>query len=645
MSESQDELLRGIAAAPPPFEPDSWLDLFGPDLSPERAATLRRQLAEIAGRAPAEPPLAERLTLLRRELVSLGVDGFLLQRTDEFNSEYLPGSAERMAWLTGFTGSAGQTVVLAERAAVFVDGRYTVQVREEVDSSRFDICHLTEHPPARWIEENLPANGALGYDPMLTKERERERLEKAVAKRSGRLVALDRNPIDAVWLARPPAPVAAIRTLDEIYAGESSAAKRQRMAAAVVAKGAQRLALTAPDSIAWLLNIRGGDIPFNPLCLCMALLGEDGTCRLFVDRRKIPPGLRLDNAVQIEPQTEFLPALDKLGSAGERVLVDLSATHVGFADRLRRAGATVVEADDPCVLAKARKNPVETAGAFAAQRRDGAAVTRFLAWLDAQPLDGSVSEIDAADRLEAERARDPLFRGPSFFSISAHGPHSAIPHYRPLPESNRPLTGETLYLIDSGGQYLDATTDITRTVPLGPPTSAMRRHFTLVLKGHIALARAAFPVGTTGAQLDTLARTELWRAGLDFDHGAGHGVGAYLCVHEGPARISKTSAAVPLDPGMILSNEPGYYRPGEYGIRIENLLSVRPEAPPEGAERDLLGFDTLTLCPIDRRLIEPAMLDALERAWLDAYHARVEAELTPLVGEAGAWLRRMCAPL
>jgi Xaa-Pro aminopeptidase len=272
-------------------------------------------------------------------------------------------------------------------------------------------------------------------------------------------------------------------------------------------------------------------------------------------------------------------------------------------------------------------------------------MTRFLAWLDAQPLDGAVSELGAADRLEAERARDLLFRGPSFFSISAHGPHAAIPHYRPLPESNRPLTGEALYLIDSGGQYLDATTDITRTVPLGPPTSAMRRHFTLVLKGHIALARAVFPVGTTGAQLDTLARAALWRAGLDFDHGAGHGVGAFLCVHEGPARISKAGTGVALEPGMILSNEPGYYRPGEYGIRIENLLSVRPEPAPEGAERALLGFDTLTLCPIDRRLIDDGLLDAEERAWVDAYHARVDAELAPLVGEARGWLERMCRPL
>ena len=644
MDHTDDELLRAIAAAPPPHDADSWIELVDPDASPERAAALRRRLAEIAAVQPDEPPLAERLALLRRHLAELGVDGVVLQRTDAFGSEYLPGSAERMAWLTGFTGSAGECAVLRDRAAVFVDGRYTVQVAQQVDPARFAICHLIEHPPARWIEENLPEGASLGYDPMLTRAAERERLAKAGAKRGGKLVALAANPVDAVWKAKPPEPVAALRRLDDRYTGESSAGKRQRMAAEVAAKGARQLVLTAPDSIAWLLNLRGGDIPFNPLGLAFALLAEDGTCRLFVDPRKVPRSLKLDNAVRLEPEAGFLAALDRLGAGREPVLVDLSATHVGFVDRLRAAGAAVIEGSDPCVLAKARKNAVETAGAFSAQRRDGAAVVRFLAWIDGQPHDGSVTEIGAADRLEQERAPDPLFRGPSFFSISAHGPNSAIPHYRPLPEANRPLTAGTLYLIDSGGQYLDATTDITRTVPLGLPTPAMRRDFTLVLKGHIAIARVVFPAGTSGAQLDTLARTALWRAGLDFDHGTGHGIGAYLCVHEGPARIAKTGT-VPLEPGMILSNEPGCYRAGEYGIRTENLVSVSARETPEGGMRKLLGFDTLTLCPIDHRLIDPALLDAEERAWVDAYHARCEAELAPLVGDAGEWLRRMCAPL
>lgn len=644
MKQSQDDLLRGIAAAPPPFEPESWLSLFGPDLSPERAAELKRRLAAIRAERHPDLPLPERLALLRRELAARGVDGFVLQRTDSFNSEYLPASAERMAWLTGFTGSAGECAVLRERAAVFVDGRYTVQVAEQVDPKHFDICHITDRPPARWIEEVLPEGGVLGYDPMLTKAAERTRLEKAVAKRGGRLVALDGNPVDAVWHDRPPSPVAAVAVLDEAYAGQSSAAKRERLASAIAEKGARYVALTASDSVAWLLNVRGGDIPFNPLCLSYALLAEDATCRWFVDPRKIPPGLRLDNAIQVEPEDAFLPALDALGAAGAAVLVDPATTHVGFVDRLRGAGAAVIEGDDPCVLPKACKNAVETAGAFSAQRRDGAALVRFLAWLDGQPHDGTVSEMSAAARLEAERARDPLFRGPSFFTISAHGPHSAIPHYRPLPESDRPLTAGTLYLVDSGGQYLDATTDVTRTVPLGEPTATMRRDFTLVLKGHIAMSRVVFPVGTSGSQLDSLARVALWQAGMDYDHGTGHGVGAYLCVHEGPARLSKVST-VPLKPGMILSNEPGCYRPDEYGIRTENLLTVATRPKVEGGNRELLGFDTFTLCPIDRRLIDTALLDAGELAWVDAYHARVEEELAPLVGEARAWLAKMCGPL
>ena len=644
MTERDDDLLRGIAAAPPPFETDSWIELIAPGASAAEAAALRDRLARIAATVPVQPAPTERLRLLRQHLAGLGVDGFVLQRTDSFGSEYLPASAERMAWLTRFTGSAGQCVVLRDKAAVFVDGRYTVQVAQQVDPGHFEICHLIERPPARWIEQNLPEGGVLGYDPMLTLASERQRLTKAVTERGGRLVALDANPVDAVWRAKPPEPVAALRRLDDSHAGESSAAKRERMAAAITAKGAKQLMLTAPDSIAWLLNVRGGDIPFNPLCLAYALLAEDGTCRLFVDPRKVPRSLQLDNAVRLEPESGFLPALDALGSAGERVLVDPAFAHVGFVDRLRKAGAVVVEGSDPCVLAKARKNAVEIAGAFAAQRRDGAAVTRFLAWLDAQPLDGSVTEVSAAGRLEMERARDPLFRGPSFFTISAHGPNSAIPHYRPLPENDRPLTGGTLYLVDSGGQYLDATTDITRTVPLGPPTEAMRRDFTLVLKGHIALAQVLFPKGTSGAQLDTLARAALWRAGIDFDHGTGHGIGAYLCVHEGPARIAKTGT-VALDPGMILSNEPGCYRPDAYGIRIENLITVAARPTPEGGNRELLGFDTLTVCPIDRRLIDPSLLDAGERAWVDAYHARVEAELAPLVADARPSLARMCAPL
>lgn len=583
---------------------------------------------------------ATRLADLRAQLGRHDVDGLFLPRTDEHNSEYLPAAAERVAWLTGFTGSAAQVLVLPEVAAVFSDGRYTVQLDAEVDPALFERCHMVTTPPSAWLARHAPEGVRLGYDPFLVKKAERDRLTRALASKSGTLVALPANPIDAIWAKRPAPPTAAVRRLDERYAGESDAAKRERIGA-VVGEKADQLLLTGADSIAWLLNVRGADIPYNPLCLSFLLLARDGTCRWFVDPAKLPDDLRLPNAVAIEPATALLPALDGLGDS--RVLVDPTETHLGFIGRLEAVGATVVEGDNPVLLAKARKNPVELKGAVDAQRRDGAAVARFLTWLDAQPNDGSVSEIDAADRLLAERAKDPLFQGESFPAISAHGPSSALPHYRALPGSDRPLTGATLYLIDSGGQYLDATTDITRTVALGEPTALMRDRFTRVLKGHIAIATARFPTGTTGAQLDPFARRALWQAGLDFDHGTGHGVGSFLGVHEGPARIAKTGH-VALERGMILSNEPGYYKAGEWGIRIENLVAVEERGIPDGGDRPLLGFMNLTLCPIDRRLIDVTLLDPAERDWLDRYHAGVEEALRELVDDP-AWLAKACAPL
>ena len=588
---------------------------------------------------------AARLAALRERLKALGVDGFFLPRTDEHGSEYLPASAERTAWLTGFTGSAAQTLVLADKAAVFSDGRYTVQLAQQVDEQLFERRHITEQPPSEWLEANLPEGGRVGFDPFLVTRGQRDRLEKVVAARGGTVVPLWPNPIDEVWTDRPAPPVGRVEQLDDTYAGESSAAKRARLGDEIGKKKAHWLLLTGADSIAWLLNIRGRDIPYNPLCLSFALLGADATCRWFVDPGKLPADLDLGNGVAPEPAEGFLTALDELGRTGARVLVDPAEAHLGYLERLKAAGAKLVEADNPVLLAKACKNAVEIEGAVAAQRRDGAALVRFLAWLDGLPLDGSVDEMGAAERLVAERAKDPLFRGESFPAISAHGPHSALPHYRALPESTRKLTGGTLYLIDSGGQYPDATTDITRTVALGVPTAEMRERFTLVLKGHIGIATVVFPEGSTGAQIDTLARLALWRAGLDFDHGTGHGVGAYLCVHEGPGRISKSGGGVALKPGMILSNEPGYYKPEQYGIRTENLVAVEPREAPEGAERKLLGFRTLSLCPIDRRLIDVELLTREERAWVDAYHARVREELRPLVGEAAGWLDAACAPL
>jgi len=637
-----DALLAGIDAAPRGAEPDAWLALLGSDLPATLVAALRERLRRLHRAPRSAPDHADRLRRLRGELRSRGVDGFVLMRTDEHGSEYLPGYAERVAWLTGFTGSAAQAAVLPDRATVLSDGRYTVQLGQEVDDRLFERRHIVEQPLLQWLEEHLPEGGRLGYDPWLAKRGERERLEKVVAARQGTLVPLDPNPVDAVWPDRPPAPIAPVRRHDLRHAGEADAAKRERMAAEVAKRGADTVVLTAADSIAWLLNLRGGDIAFNPLVLSFAILGSDGTCRWFVDRRKLPAGLELPNAVAVEPIESFHAALD--GLAGRKVMVDPGSAHVGYFDRLTAAGARLVEAEDPCVLAKAQKNAVELAGATVAQRRDGAAVARFLAWLEARPHDGCLDEIGAARRLESERAKDPLYRGASFEAISAHGPNAALPHYRTTPTSNRRLTPGTLYLIDSGGQYLDATTDITRTVALGAATPEMAERFTLVLKGMIAISLAVFPAGTTGAQIDAFARAALWRHGLDFDHGTGHGVGSYLCVHEGPARISKLGT-VPLKPGMILSNEPGYYKPDGYGIRIENLVVVEERDKPENGDRELLGFRTLTLCPIDRRLIAGGLLTTEERHWLDAYHARVRDELLPLVGDAAGWLERACAPL
>ena len=623
-----DALLAGTAAAPQGYDADAWLTLIGTDLPPELVAALRARRTALHGEPSLQrPDHAARLQRLREVLRERGVDAFVLMRTDEHGSEYLPGYAQRVAWLTGFTGSAAQAAVTMERATVLSDGRYTVQLAQEVDAALFERRHLVEQPLAGWLEEHLPPGGRLGYDPLLARRGERDRLAAIASAKGGTLVALEPNPVDAVWDDRPPPPIAPVRLHDDRYAGESSAAKRERIGRAVAEK-ADVLLLTAADSIAWLLNVRGGDIAFNPLVLSYLLLDRDGTCRWFVDTRKLPRGLQLPNALGVEPIETFPSALQ--GLRGSKVLCDPAATHVGFLERLKQAGAELVEADDPCVLAKAQKNPVELRGATDAQRRDGAAVARFLAWLSRQPLDGSLDEAGAAARLEQERAKDPLFRGPSFESISAHGPNAALPHYRVTAESNRPLTADTLYLIDSGGQYLDATTDITRTVALGIPSEEMRERFTLVLKGMIAISLALFPEGTSGAQIDALARVALWRHGLDFDHGTGHGVGSYMCVHEGPARISKLGTA-PLKPGMILSNEPGYYKQDAYGIRTENLVTVEARGTPEAGDRPLLGFRTLTLCPIDRRLVEPSLLSADERGWLDAYHARVRDELLPLI--------------
>ncbi len=590
------------------------------------------------------PAPAERLDALRAELAARGLTGFVVPRADEHQGEYVAACARRLAWLTGFTGSAGMAVVLPDQAAVFVDGRYTLQVRSEVDTARFEPVHLIDMPPPRWLGERLKAGDRLGHDPWLHTADQVEALRAAAEKAGAELVACDRNPLDAVWHDRPPPPAAPAVPHPLAFAGTASAEKRGDVAEILRADRHDAAVLTDPASIAWLLNIRGGDVAYTPLPLSFAILHADTGVELFMDPAKLSAETRahLGEAVAVRPPAELPLALDRL--AGKRVRLDPASAAAYLFDRLGKAGARVERGADPCALPKARKNPAELAGARAAHLRDGVAVVRFLAWLDGR--DG-VDELAAAARLEAFRAEGEHFRGLSFPTIAGSGPHGAIVHYRATPASNRALRPGELFLLDSGAQYLDGTTDITRTVAIGPVGEEERQRFTLVLKGHVAVSRALFPVGTTGSQLDVLARQHLWRQGLDYDHGTGHGVGAFLSVHEGPQRISKLgTGAVALQPGMVLSNEPGYYKSGAYGIRIENLVVVAPADGPAGAEREMLEFDTLTLAPYDRRLIDPALLDAQERAWVDAYHARVRAALSPLLDDAARdWLNRACAEL
>jgi Xaa-Pro aminopeptidase len=642
-------LLAGVLAAPEGERPDDWISLVAPAADAAvkgQLAALKRSLSDMAP-PPALATSADRLAALRKELTGRGLAGFLVPRADEHQGEYVPPRAERLAWLTGFTGSAGLAVVLAEKAAVFVDGRYTLQVRDQIDLARFEPRHLTEEPPEAWIAANLLVGGRLGFDPWLHTLDGLKRLRQAVAKAGGELVALESNPLDAVWADQPPPPLAPVVPQDLRFAGRSAQDKRETLGRELGGEGIDAALLSNPDSIAWLLNIRGADVPRTPFALGFALLHKDGGVELFMDKRKLAPGLdaHLGNQVAVTPPDGFAGALARLGKAGAKVLADPATAPAWAVDRLTAAGATVVEREDPCLLPKARKNQAELEGTRSAHRRDGAAVTRFLQWVAREAPKGGVDELAAVDKLAGFRRAGELFRDFSFDTISGAGPNGAIVHYRSTERTNRPLRSGELYLVDSGAQYVDGTTDITRTVAIGAPSAEMRDRFTRVLKGHIALGRARFPKGTTGSQLDALARYALWQAGLDYDHGTGHGVGSFLSVHEGPQRISKIPNRVALEPGMIVSNEPGYYKTGGYGIRIENLVTVI-EDPKPGDERPMLAFETLTFAPIDRNLVDRSLLDAAEVAWFDAYHARVRAVLTPqLDAEEAVWLAKATAPI
>jgi Xaa-Pro aminopeptidase len=585
----------------------------------------------------------DRVEALRAQLGNQKLGGFVVPLTDEHMSEYVGEYAQRLAWLTGFEGSAGSAAVLSDKAAIFVDGRYTLQVRDQVDGSLFSYQSVPETSIGDWLAGQVKAGDRIGYDPWLHTKGWVESTGRALAAKGAELVPIAENPIDRVWRDRPaPSAERLVAHADE-HAGQSSADKRRGVAEFLKAKGAKAGVVAALDSIAWLFNIRGKDVSRTPVGLAFAIVHADATAELFVDPGKVDDELKahLGADVRVRPRGDFAAALEALGGT---VVADPATCVAAIFERLKAGGSTIVEARDPCILPKAKKNPVEIAGTRAAHVRDGAALTRFLHWFAGEAPKGELDELTAAARLEGFRRETNQLQDLSFDTISGAGPNGAIVHYRVSPATNRKIERDSLFLIDSGAQYVDGTTDVTRTLAVGTPTPEMRDRFTRVLKGHIAVATALFPTGTRGIQLDTLARQYLWEVGLDYAHGTGHGVGSFLAVHEGPQRItlpgsSQSGGDEPLAEGMILSDEPGYYKTGEYGIRVENLvLVVKVDVP--GAEKEMLGFETLTLAPIDLALVDVAMLSAKERDWLNAYHARVRAELGPLLpDEVQDWLR------
>ncbi|EHR7861230.1 aminopeptidase P family protein [Vibrio parahaemolyticus] len=586
-----------------------------------------------------------RVNAIREWLAQHNIDALLIPHEDEYLGEYVPAHNERLHWLTGFTGSAGAAVITQHKAAIFVDGRYTVQVTKQVPNELFEYRHLIEEPALDWIQDNLTANASVAIDPRMHSS---AWLDMAQAKLAGKLELniLSSNPIDALWHDRPAPVVSDVRLMPTEAVGQSSESKRKEIAQLVTKAGADSAVITALDSICWLLNVRGLDVSRLPVLLSHAILHADSSVEYFLDPARLPAefAAHVGTGVTVHHPEALQLRLEAM--SGKKVLLDPAISNAWFKLVLQNAGASVIAAADPCLMPKAAKNEVEIAGMKACHIRDGVAMSKFLCWLDAEVAAGNLhDEATLADRLEAFRKEDPTLMDLSFDTISAAGGNAAMCHYN---HENQPEPGKlelnTLYLVDSGGQYLDGTTDITRTIAIGQPSAEMIKQFTLALKGHIGIARARFPKGTRGYQIDTLARQHLWAEGYDYDHGTGHGVGHFLSVHEGPASISKKQIDVPLTEGMVLSNEPGYYRADAFGIRIENLELV-VETPTNG-DFPVLSFESLTRCPIDKRNINVDMLTRPELAWLNDYHQKVWEQISPLVeGEVKEWLREATLPL
>ncbi|CDZ33344.1 aminopeptidase P family protein [Neorhizobium galegae] len=594
----------------------------------------------------------DRVSALRARFADLGIDGFLVPRADEYQGEYVPASAERLSWLTGFTGSAGMALVTQREAIVFVDGRYVTQLAEQVDGSVFTAGDLVNEPPHVWLPRHGAKGFRLGIDPWLHAGAEVRRLEKALAEIGGSLVLLDANPLDAIWTDRPAEPLGAVSIQKQEHAGTLASEKIAAIAAQVKEKGAAAVVVADPTSVAWIFNIRGDDVPHTPYPLSRAIISAEGKAEIFLDQMKtgIEQAAYLAQIAVQRPPSEFLARLAAFSADGAKILIDPELTPLALTRAITAAGGEVVEASDPAKLPRACKNREELEGSAKAHLQDGAAMVEYLCWLDAQ-APGTITEIDAVKALEATRARvgqnmqNPL-KDISFDTISGAGEHGAVIHYRVTTETNRKLEAGELFLVDSGAQYVNGTTDITRTVAVGSVPEEHKRFFTLVLKGMIGISTARFPKGTRGCDLDPLARIALWKAGGDYAHGTGHGVGSYLSVHEGPQRISRL-ATQELLPGMILSNEPGYYRPGSFGIRIENLIYVTGAEEIDGGDQPMLAFETLTWCPIDRRLVLPDLMTAEELGWLNGYHAAVREKLLPLIEDDAVktWLVKATEPL